>query len=171
MSLFPGRSSRALSNVYDSGGTLSGSMTPCVYCHRVPSSVRMFLRITSRFSAVGSAQYLRIGPQASPKSFFISIAILRNNCRDPLWARHRQAKAHRRAVVEHIERVPFELKGVCERQHGVRQRIERVFVITLLGDLSEPEPRKIRSNDSVTISQARDQLSKLKRRCWKTVQQ
>ncbi len=40
--------------------------TPCVYCQRVPSSVRMFLRITSRFSGVGSAQYFRIGPQASP---------------------------------------------------------------------------------------------------------
>jgi hypothetical protein len=30
------------------------------------ASVKMFFRSTSRFSAVGTAQYFRIGPQASP---------------------------------------------------------------------------------------------------------
>ena len=56
-----------MSKVYDSGGTLSGLTTPSVYCQRVPSSVKMFLRSTSRFSAVGEAQYCRIGPQAAPR--------------------------------------------------------------------------------------------------------
>src|SRR5215813_14764418 len=49
-----------------SGGSFSGSRTPCVYCHLVPSGVKMFWRINSRFSGVGEAQYFRIGPQASP---------------------------------------------------------------------------------------------------------
>jgi len=61
------RSNSAVSNVYHSGATMSELATPCVYCHRVPSSVKMFFRSTSRFSAVGTAQYFRIGPQASPR--------------------------------------------------------------------------------------------------------
>ena len=58
------------------------------------------------------------------KSFFISIAVLRNNCRDPLRARHRQAKAHRRAVVEHIKRVALELESICEGEHRRGECIE-----------------------------------------------
>jgi hypothetical protein len=42
--LFPGRSSSAVSNVYDSGEMLSGLATPCVYCQRVPSGVKIFWR-------------------------------------------------------------------------------------------------------------------------------
>ena len=103
---------------------LSGFFAPWVYCQRVPSSVRIFLRMTSRFSVVGAAQYFRIGSQASPRPSSYAFPFCETIAVTALRARHCQAKTYRRTVVEYIERVALELESICEGEHRRGECIE-----------------------------------------------
>lgn len=46
------RQAAIASKVWDSAATLSGLLTPRVYCQRMPSGVSTFFAMTSRFAAV-----------------------------------------------------------------------------------------------------------------------
>src|SRR5215471_5098592 len=114
---------------------LSGFVTPWVYCQRVPSSVRIFLRSRSRFSAVGDAQYWRIGPQASPRPSSYAF---------PFWVSHRQTKTCWGAIIEHIKCIAVDLECLCERLYRHRQCIERVRIFSFGGNFGKSETRKVR---------------------------
>src|SRR6516162_10060267 len=138
---------------------LSGIATPCVYCHRVPSRVKTFCRIISRFSGVGIAQYFRIGSQASPRPssyafpFCEMIAATRSG-----WA-----------IIEHIERIPFYSECFRESFYRPGQCVERVGIFSFDRHLCKSEAWQIRRDYPVIIGKPWNEFTEHERRCREPV--
>jgi hypothetical protein len=84
---------------------------------------------------------------------------------------HRQAKAHRCAVVEDVKSVPAEAEGLGESLHELSQMIEGVFERLAIRRPGETETWQIRRNHVIAIGKRRDKLPIHVRGGGKAVQQ
>src|SRR5271170_7483049 len=83
------------------------------------------------------------GSPGITQTFFVGVAILRNDSGDALGAGHRQAKAGGSAVVEDVKGVALQVQRVSEREDGLRQGVEGIFVIALPGNFGKSESGEI----------------------------
>src|SRR6185437_4623023 len=95
------------------------------------------------------------------KTFFVGVSVLRDDRGDPLGMGHGKSKAGWCAVVKHIEGVVRELQSFGEGFNRFGDGLKGVDVIALGRDLREAEARKIRRDNVVAVSEARDELAVL----------
>ena len=106
-------------------------------------------------------------PVAEP--FRVGVAILRDDRRDRVRPSQRQAKSHRRAIVEDVEGVAGDPDRVGKGFHGLGQAREAVLETLRRG--REAKPREVWSDHMEAIGQTWDQMAKLVGRGRKAVQQ
>ena len=101
----------------------------------------------------------------------IGVAVLRDDGRDPLGMRQRQAEPHGRAVIEDVNRVAFEADSLCEGVDDLGQVLKRVAEPLAVGCIREAESREVGCDHMVTLGQGRNEVTEHVRRCREAVQQ
>src|SRR6516225_5698655 len=72
---------------------------------------------------------------ALAQTFLIRIAVLRDQRGDTLGPRHCQAEAHRRAVVEDIDRIAIQADSIRERLNDFGKMVKRVTETLCIGGI------------------------------------
>src|ERR1700753_1224804 len=99
-----------------------------------------------------------VPPRAQP--LIIAIAILRDDCRDPLGMFEGHPEANRRTIVENIDRESLELEHFREPLHRARQVLKRVLKSTIGRHRGLAEARQIRRDQPETTSQSWHEITK-----------
>src|SRR4029077_5181418 len=105
------------------------------------------------------------------QSFFIGIAVLRNNRSDALGVANRQAKAGRGAVVKHIHGEAPETDHLRKTFHHLRDVVKGVGEAATVGHVRLSETRQVRRDKVETVSKRGNQIAKHVARSWKTVKE
>src|SRR2546425_7630785 len=83
----------------------------------------------------------------------IGVAVLRDDGRDPLGMRQRQAEPHGRAVIEDVNRVAFEADSLCEAVDDSGQVLKRIAEPFAVRRLRESEARQVGCDHTVAVRQ------------------
>src|SRR5215831_1030192 len=94
---------------------------------------------------------------AFAQPFLVGIAVLRNDCSDPVRVLQRKSETYRSSVVENIQRETAEPNLLDEGANGLCQLLECVAILLAVGRVRESKSRQIGSDDVVAIRQSRDQ--------------
>ena len=141
-----------------------------MYCERMPVGVEGLADGFAIFGR-GLAPVALDGSPGVAETFFVGVAVLRDDGGDALGMRHGEAEAGGGAVVEDVEGVAREVEGVGEGDDGFRECVEGVFVVALGGDFGEAEAGEVGSDDAVTVGEARDEFAILEGRCGEAVEE
>src|SRR5215510_3439453 len=104
---------------------------------------------------------------AFAQPFLVGIAVLRNDCGDPVRVLQRKTETYRSSVVENIQCKTAEPNPLDEGANGFCQLLECVAVLLAIGCVRKAKSRQIGSDDVITIRQSWDQVSEHVRRRWK----
>src|SRR5215472_11033161 len=105
------------------------------------------------------------------QTFFISIAILRNDSSDSLGVGQREPKPDGSSVVEDVNRMSINTEGLCEPVDDLGHVLKTVAELFAVRGVGKAEAWKIRRQQMVAVSQGWNEIAKHVRRSRKTVQQ
>src|SRR5262249_10380012 len=105
------------------------------------------------------------------QTFFISIAVLRDDGGDPLGMEQREPKSHRSSIVEDVDRVPINTDGLYKPVDDFGQVFKAIAEVFAVRRVGKAEARKIGRHQMVAVSQGWNEIAKHVRRRWKAVQQ
>src|SRR5215471_600146 len=93
----------------------------------------------------------RVPTLAQP--FFVGVAVLGNDRRDPLWMCECQAQSDGGAVIEYVDAIAIEADLFSEAIDDSSEVLERVSELLPVGRFWKTEPRKIRRDHVVSIGE------------------
>src|SRR5215467_16008188 len=105
------------------------------------------------------------------QTFFISVAVLRNDGSDPLGMRQREPKPDRSSIVEDVDRVSINTDGLCEPVGDLGQVLKAVAERFAIRGVRKAKARKVGRHQMVAVSQGWNEIAKHVRRRRKAVQQ
>src|SRR6516225_2969480 len=97
------------------------------------------------------------------QAFFIRVAVLRDDGRDPVGMRHCQTETSGRTVIKDVDCVLIDLESLRERVDRERQSIKGVRIFSFRRHVGESETWQVRRDHAVLVGQARNELTKHKR--------
>ena len=81
----------------------------------------------------------------------VGVTILRNDRRNPFGVLDRQAKAYRRAVIEHVDRELFQAKYLGKAANHFSDVLKGIGELISFRLLGHAEARQIRGHDMIVI--------------------
>ena len=109
--------------------------------------------------AIFPGRILPIGADRIPtvaQAFFVSVAVLRNDRRDPLRMLYCQSEAGRCAVIENIDGIAIKADDFGET---VDDRSDPIEAVAAVGPVGVPEAGQVRRNDVEAIGQERNEIA------------
>src|SRR5215472_8996102 len=94
------------------------------------------------------------------QTFFISVAVLRNDGSDPLGMRQGEPKTDRSSIIEDVDRVSIDADGLCEPVDDLGQILKAVAEPFAVRGVGEAKPRKIGRYEMVAVSQSWNEIAK-----------
>src|SRR5215510_15384 len=96
---------------------------------------------------------------AFAQPFLVGIAVLRNDCGDPVRVLEGETETYRSSVVENIKCKPAEPDLLDEGANGFCQLLECVTVLLAIGCVRESKSREVGSDHVVTVRQSWNQVA------------
>src|SRR5215472_5405333 len=97
---------------------------------------------------------------ALAQTFFISVAVLRNDGSYPLGMRQREPKADRSSIIEDIDRVSIDADGLCEPVDDLGQILKAVAEHFAVRRVGKAKTWKIGCHQVVAVSQGCNEIAK-----------